>query len=158
MKKVTKYSLVAGTTLGLVAMLGVANLSAVNASPKITKQSNLVQKISEKFSLNQDEVNKVFEEERIARHNERLTKLVADGKITEEQKTLMENHFKEMETKRNDILNSDKTEEEKKQALNDLIEEGRKFIEDNDIPKPDMKGNHKRGYDKSRGFGPDMME
>ncbi len=153
MKKVTKYSLVAGTTLGLVAMLGVANLSAVNASPDTNNSTNIVEKIAERFSLDKTEVSKVFEEERIARHNERLAELVSDGKITEEQKALMENHFKEMDTKRNDILNSDKTEEEKETALDELREEGRQFAEDNDLPKKGMKGGHGDRDGQDRGMG-----
>jgi len=156
MKKVTKYSLVAGTTLGLVAMLGVANLSPVNASSKTMKTNRIVDKISERFSLDKSEVAKVFEEERLVRYNEKLSELLADGKITEEQKTLMENHFKEMSVKRTEILNSDKTDSEKETALEELREEGKQFREDNNFTKLGRGNGPKDGKGLGKGNGQGM--
>jgi hypothetical protein len=58
--------------------------------------SSLVQRIADKFGLDKDEVQAVFDEEQKvvvsqmeATYEERLSQLVKDGKITEEQKALI---------------------------------------------------------------------
>lgn len=67
----------------------------------------IVQKIADKFGLNKDEVQKVFDEERTARQaemqvklEERLAQAVTDGKITDAQKTLILNKHKELQEER----------------------------------------------------------
>src|SRR3989338_237342 len=77
--------------------VGVAGMLGFGAYAYAASDSGLhqpmVQKIAERFGLNQDDVQKVFDEEHQARKaemetkfNERLSQLVADGKLTEEQK------------------------------------------------------------------------
>lgn len=67
----------------------------------------LVQKISEKFGLSQDEVQTVFDEYRDEMHSEmeqkqeeRLDELVESGTITEEQKQLILDKREELREKR----------------------------------------------------------
>lgn len=70
-------------------------------------QTSLVQKIADKFNLNKDEVQKVFDEQH-AEHKadmkqkmeDKLAQLVKDGKITKEQKTKLENKLEEMHANR----------------------------------------------------------
>ena len=90
----------------LIPILGLGALligSAVKVGTVLAQDSNyppIVQKLAEKFNLNQADVQAVFEEERTQRQQERqaafeegLTKAVGDGVITEEQKqTLLEKH------------------------------------------------------------------
>ncbi len=84
-------------------LLTVTGASAQNSS---TKHDAIVQKIADKFGLNKDEVQKVFDEEHTARQAEmetknaqRLDTLVSEGKITEAQKTLIINKQKELREK-----------------------------------------------------------
>jgi len=80
--------------LGLVLVGGVG-LTAVRADAHGAQGNHetIIQKLVERFGLNQEEVEQVFAEvreehhvEMQAQHEERLNSLVADGKITEEQK------------------------------------------------------------------------
>lgn len=97
------FPVVALAVLG-VGLLGINSASANDAS---NPQTTLVQKIADKFGLNKDEVQKVFNEARDehqtqmqAKFEEKLTQLVKDGKITDAQKTLILNKHKEIEQNR----------------------------------------------------------
>lgn len=86
---------------------GLFGLQAVSAQTTTDPSASIVQKISEKFGLNKDEVQKVFDEEHAARHaemqakmEERLKTLVSEGKITEAQKQLIIAKQKELQTER----------------------------------------------------------
>lgn len=95
--------------LGL-AVLAFATLGANTfalAQEDVSPDINLVEKISTKFGLDKNEVQKVFDQEKTEMHakmqvkqEERLSALVKDGKITEAQKTLIANKQKEMQAKR----------------------------------------------------------
>lgn len=84
---------------------------------------NLVKKIAQKFNISQDDVQKVFDEERSAHQaerekkaGERLQKLVDDGTITAEQKTAIEAKMKELKAEH----------EANKGTMKDLSEDERK--------------------------------
>lgn len=94
-----KSLLIAGavTTLGLATTLGVGAYAMGGGS----QNNELVTKVAQRFNLNEADVRAVFNEykdsERKARTSERLQELVDEGKITLEQKTLIENKLKELE-------------------------------------------------------------
>jgi hypothetical protein len=81
---------------GLAALVftGAVLISTVSVSAQETNgQATLVQKIAQKFGLQESEVQTVFDEHREEHHaqmqahfEERLTQAVNDGKITEAQK------------------------------------------------------------------------
>lgn len=84
-------------------ILDVHFASADNSSP----HDNIVQKIAEKFGLNQNDVQAVFDQVRQERQAEReskfevkLSQAVTDGKITEEQKNLILNKHEELQSQR----------------------------------------------------------
>lgn len=92
-------SLVLLTALGT----GVYGMSGADAQGG-EAQSSIVEKIAEKFNLSKDDVQKVFEEERIARQKtrqenfeKRLSEAVARGELTETQKNLIIAKKAEME-------------------------------------------------------------
>lgn len=93
-----KSLLIAGAvaTLGLATTLGVGAYAMGGGS----QNNELVTRIAQRFSLNQSDVQAVFDEyknsEREAKISERLRELVDEGKITAEQKTLIENKLKEV--------------------------------------------------------------
>lgn len=110
MKTINNSLLVGGllTAVGLSTVVGVGMASAESGTSGSTDpMSSLVQKIATKFNLNQDEVQKVFDEERSAHETEReqkqaerLQKLVDNGTITAAQKTAIEAKIKELKTER----------------------------------------------------------
>lgn len=95
---------------GLLAVAAVSAL-AVGAGSMASAQGGnsdtLVDKIATKFNLNKDDVQAVVDEDRSARQAERLADVSKDlqdavdaGKITAEQKTLIENKMKENQAAR----------------------------------------------------------
>jgi len=101
-----------------------ANIASANNSPGA--RDTLVQKIAEKFNLNQDDVQSVFDEVRSERQKEmqlkeeeRLNQLVTDRKITKEQKNLIQKKQEELRSERESSRDSfkDLTPEERKAQM-----------------------------------------
>ena len=96
-----KSLLVAGavTTLGLATMGGVSAL-AMGGGWHNGDENGLITRIAQRFNLNQADVEAVFDEhektEREAKISAYLQKLVDKGKLSAEQKTLIENKLKEL--------------------------------------------------------------
>jgi polyhydroxyalkanoate synthesis regulator phasin len=106
-KDIVKKSLLVGGVLGTVGLSSLVGIGAVSAASSNNGRSDLVDKIASTFSLNKDDVQKVFDEERTAHQAERkakvsarLQKLVDKGTITAEQKTAIEAKLEEMRAKR----------------------------------------------------------
>jgi molecular chaperone DnaK (HSP70) len=145
----------AGTLLG-IGMAQADETDLADARP------SLVQRIAEKFNLNQDEVQVVFDEfkgERQAEHRakleERLQKAVDEGKLTAEQRDAMLAKMDEMKNFMESL--KDKTPEERKDALEQKHAELKKWAEDNDIPEGFRMffGPHgKPGHRGPQGHGP----
>lgn len=102
--KMNKNLLLAGvvTTIAVGSLLSVSSASADSASG-----DSLIDKIASKFSLNRDEVEAVFNEnraeqqaERAADFSENLQDKVDSGDITADQKSLIESKFAELQTAR----------------------------------------------------------
>jgi methionine-rich copper-binding protein CopC len=99
-------------TVAAISVLGAGLLTASTAfaqseSTSQNPMDSLVQKIAQKFNLNEDEVQAVFDEAHKERHaqmkagfEERLSTYVSQGKITEEQKQLILQKHEEMEAER----------------------------------------------------------
>jgi len=88
--------------------------------------SSMVQTIADKFGLNKDEVQAVFDQsreemegQRQVAYESRLTQLVSDGKITEAQKQLIMAKKTELRMNRqnNFATFQDKTQEERRAAM-----------------------------------------
>ncbi len=110
---VSKKSLAVVAAVAATGFAGIAGMQAVSAQADNTTGSPagsaasgpaaLIQKLAEKFNLNQDEVKAVFDEERQSREtereterSERLQQAVDDGDITAEQKAAIEAKQKEL--------------------------------------------------------------
>ncbi len=98
-------------TAAAITVLGAGILSASTAFAQQTTTStqdpmnSIVQKIADKFSLNKDEVQAVFDEAHEERHTQmeaefetQLSQYVSEGKITEDQKKLIIEKRNEMES------------------------------------------------------------
>lgn len=122
-----KKSLLALAIVGTVG-LGLLGSSAFAQETNDTNNpmDTLVQKIATKFNLNESDVQAVFDEAHSeietkieADQSERLSTLVSEGKITEEQKSLILNKQKEMKESHKSNLENMKnlTPEERKSQM-----------------------------------------
>ena len=103
MKKKILLSIVGLAALvatGLLATKAVRADDAVNYPP-------FVEKLVERFNLNESDVQTFFDEQRVEHHQamlqnreERLNQAVSDGVITEEQKEALLNKWEEMQQER----------------------------------------------------------
>ncbi|MBI4743261.1 MAG: hypothetical protein HY776_00245 [Actinobacteria bacterium] len=137
--------------VGVLVVLGVFGAGAVIAAGNTTAKKTIVDRLSERFNLNTDDVKKVFteaQEERLqAMRNaleERLTTAVKEGKITEEQKTTI--------LKKQDQILA------KQKELMTLQQELRDWADNNNVDMSVMGVGMRHGMGKKhmRGFGPPM--
>jgi N-acetylglucosamine kinase-like BadF-type ATPase len=101
-----KKSLLVAAVVATVGVSG-ALLPTLASAETSNTDTSLVDKIAQKFNLKTEDVQAVFDQEKSERQAEkqqavanRLQKAVDDGKITAEQKTLIENKMKELQTAR----------------------------------------------------------
>lgn len=121
--------------------------TAETNTARTAPMQNMMQKLSEKLGLNQDQVSTAFNEIRTERQTEakqqfeaNLAKAVTDGKITQEQKEYILG-------KHNEIANQ-------QQVVNNLRQELRTWAEQNNIDLPLMGGMGKgRGMGMGEGQG-----
>lgn len=146
---------IAVVTLAGASLFGAATSFAQGSTDEGT---SLVQKIATKFGLSQSDVQAVFDEHREERHiklqvrfDERLMQLVADGKITEEQKAKILEKFaelKEQKVHREEFKNM--TRDERKAAYKQKHEELKAWAEANGIDLEILTGafGHGKGMVK----------
>jgi hypothetical protein len=149
--------------VGAVASIGAAGLTGgalVSAEETQAGPDSLINKIAQKFNLKTEDVKAVFDEERTAKQVERqasiekeLSKLVADGKLTAEQKDKIIAKQKEIQAQRESERDSmkDKTHEERKAAMDAKRAELEQWATDNNIPKEYLRyvvghGGHRKGH------------
>src|SRR3989344_2094674 len=99
-----KFILPTTLIMGII-MLGLLSVSYASAQEN-TNYPSIVQKLAERFNLNEADVEAVFDEERQdhyadmqARFGERLDDLVSEGKITSEQKQAIISKHEEIHNK-----------------------------------------------------------
>lgn len=155
-------------TAAAVSIIGVGSLASVAQAQG--DGDNLVDKISQRFNVDKNEVQKVFDEERESRqadrqkgYEEMLNQAVKDGKLTQEQKekvlTKHNEMKKEMEQNRDEMMN--KSESERDQLRDQRHEEmGKKRTEleqwekDNGIPSGYLMLHKGEGHGGRGGHGP----
>jgi len=102
---------VVAATVGSLAFAAILGAGAIYAQGGNLQTNDLPQLIAQKFNLNQDEVQTVFDQYREQRREQRqqenqqrmeenLNQAVADGKITESQKQLILQKHQEMQAER----------------------------------------------------------
>lgn len=143
-----------------VASVGLLSASDSFAQNNSTPQTSLVQKIADRFKLNKDEVQAVFDEVHEERHQQmqtlfvdRLTTYVTEGKITEAQKQLILQKREELATDRQD--QQQLTPEERRTNMESKRQELKAWAEANGIDPQylggfGIKGHGMRGYGMHR--------
>jgi len=93
-----------------VAIIGsaVLGISKANAQTTPNNVSNIIQKLSQRFGLNENDVKQVFDQNRQERQSqmetkfeERLNQAITDGKITQAQKELILTKHEQLQAERN---------------------------------------------------------
>lgn len=146
-----------------VGAVAVAGFSWVNTSYAQDSDSYppIVQKLVDRFNLNPDEVQEVFDEAHQERHeqhlltiNERLDEAVENGDITQQQKQAildkMDEHQADIEALK------DMSPEERRQWMADHKQELINWAQDNDIDLKQLYLKAMFGKGMGKGFGRGM--
>lgn len=140
--------------IGSGALLSTSQVFAQSATTDAHPMSSLVQKISQKFGLNEAEVQAVFDEthaemeaQRKGEHEKRLSQLVTEGKITEAQKQLIIAKGEELENKMKNSRETmaNKTEAERKAIMDAERKELQEWANQNGIDLKYLKFTIGRG-------------
>jgi len=146
-KKLILFSSIAIITLGIIGF------SAVKAQESLEDYPLIIQNLVERFGLNADEVEEVFEDTRTQRHSERLDEYTEDGTITEEQKNLILDKMEETREKLDAIHSEEMTTDERHEAMQNLHEELSNWAEENNIPEEVMMFGVGKGPQNRNGMG-----
>jgi len=152
-----KAIIILTVVLGLFALVGYGTVRAYSGEPG--GYPPVVQKLVERFGLDEDEVKAVFDEQRTeqkqqmqARFEKRLSQFVSDAKITEEQKQTILAKKAEMRGTHEDCAGL--SAEERKQKMEEHKAEMESWAEKNGIDLsllPMLMGGgpgHRRGFGK----------
>ncbi len=138
-----KLLLIGGST-AVVALASVVGVGAVSAESGTSMGTDsIASKIAQKFNLNKDDVQKVFDEEHAARDAQRqadmktkLDQAVKDGKITADQETKLLAKLAELDKAReaNRTAMQSKTDTERKAAMDKDKADFDAWLKANNIP------------------------
>lgn len=150
-----KRNLLIGATAVSIGLSGVAGMGLAQAATTSTNpQDTLIDKLVSKFNLNKADVQKIFDEDRAAHQAEReadykakLDQAVKDGKLTQAQEDKLIAKQKELQTQReaNRDAMKDKTDAERKAAMDAERTAFQKWLSDNGIPQEYAMMGHGRG-------------
>ena len=165
MKKSTKF-LIPTLALTILSVAGAVGISTVSAHGfgRGEGRDSFTQSLSEKFNLNEGEVNSFLEEKQVARQEERKTEreehlsgLVSEGKLTGDQKTAMINKMEEnqAEKQQNRDQFKDMTREERQAERQEHRDEMDQWFEEQGIDKDesDLRGEMGEGHGGRGGNG-----
>jgi len=154
-----KKILIISAALIIVIGIGVVGSNIVTAEND-NPHGTLVQKLTEKFGLDEGQVQAVFDEAKEERHEDIKEKkeayfenLVSEGTITDEQKTLLIQKFGQLKEEKKGKWEDYKnlSFEERKNLKMDHKEDLEKWAEENGIDLQDLfvGFGHKGGHFKS---------
>jgi cell division protein FtsN len=136
-----------GAAVTGVTFASVLGAAVASAQTNAAGGTSLAQKIAQKFSISQDEVQKVLDEDRDSheaehaqRETDRLQAAVDAGKLTAAQKDLIVAKRAEMKTSMDSL--KDKTEEERRTAMEQGRTDLKQWATDNGIPEEYIMMGH----------------
>lgn len=141
-------------TIGISAGLGTLGTTVLAQDSQTYPP--IVTNIAEKFNLQPDDVQEVFTETRESKHEEKLAQLVTDGKITEEQKTYIEEHHEEARAQVEKLKEEGKTQDEIHDEMEATRDAFQTWLEDqgiDDVLGGPMGGSGEEGERPGRGHG-----
>ncbi len=156
---IKKPLLVAGVVTTISAA-GLAGNNLASAATTTSSTDSLVGKIAQKFNLKESDVQAVFEDDRKTKEAERqaviekeLSEAVTKGTITSEQKDKILAKRAELQAQREAARDSmkDKTDAERKAAMQTKRTELEQWAKDNNISTDFMK--YVMGHGGGRGLG-----
>lgn len=130
--------------VGVFATLSVVTLAGFSVASASTNGSTLAEKLAQRFNLNKDEVQKVLDQNREekqtehrAKFEERLNTAVKDGKLTEDQKTIILAKLDELQKEREQDRDKVKamSEEERRAFMKQKHDELDAWAQQNNIPR-----------------------
>jgi hypothetical protein len=137
-----KQKVVLSALVATIAGAAVFGTQTALAQDSENPHAMLVQKIAQKFGLQESEVQAVFDEEHAAmkvrmhaRYEERLNQLVSEGKITEAQKQLIMQKHEELKANHETEFEAlkDKTPEERRAFMEQKKQELDTWAQENGI-------------------------
>lgn len=175
MNKLTKKQMLAlgavsVISTGIIGAGGLLGITKVAAQDSTGDYPLIIQNLVDRFGLNADDVETVFEETRDQRQSEYLNQYVEDGTITEDQKTQILAKHEEHRAAMDEINDQSLTVEERRAALQALHDEMESWAEENGIPTEVLRpgrggmGGFGEGREEMRGgggrggFGGGMMD
>jgi hypothetical protein len=125
-------------TIALIAILGAVTIGTVSVNAQSPMYGNLVTEIAQRFNLKESDVQDVVNQVRTSQHTamklkweERLSKEVTDGKITDAQKTAIIAKHDELQ-KQFDAL-SGLSKADRKAKISEIQAELKKWATDNGL-------------------------
>jgi hypothetical protein len=143
---------IVGLALVGTILFGAVNTFAQSATSDQNPMASLVQKIADKFGLKKEDVQAVFDQDRLdrqaqmqARFEEKLAQDVKDGKITEAQKQLILEKRKSLGANRQAKMESMKnmTGDERRTAVESQRQELENWAKENGIDLKYLMGGFK---------------
>ena len=127
----------------IVAALGLGLIGYVSA-----EQMSFPERLAQRFNLNPDEVKTFLREDRAQMEEQKMNKMVENGRITEEQKEMILDKKEEMREEFEAL--KDLEPEENKERIRELKQEYKEWAEENEIPLGFLG---RRGFHKGFGKG-----
>lgn len=164
LKTIKTLAITSAVVAGVAAFGSTAIHAApnTNATTRPNPMANLITTLSQKFNLNQADVQKIFDEqhaqmqqEKDAKHTEalktRLAQAVKDGKLTQAQADLITTKQAEFKTFMESLR--DKTETERQTAMKTKMDELKQWATTNGIPEQFAHIGPMGGHGGGRGPG-----
>ena len=161
--KLSKGMLAAGivTTVAAGSIVGTSVASAHSGNGS----GNVIDKLVERFSLNRDDVQAVFEEVRDehqadmqAQRDEQLSELVQNGTLTQTQADALKAKQQEMHEYRNELRDQNLSREQLRTQLQEQRESFRAWADEQGIDLQAIKPDRGMGMDGHRHGGPRFAE
>lgn len=137
-----KYLIPGFIAVAIATAIGATTISAQESG---SNGLTMVQRIAQRFNLNESEVQQVFDEEHAERKaqmrtrlEERLSEAVTEGEITEEQKQAILDKHDEMHNKMEALKDSDLTHKQRHEQMRAFHEEMKAWAEEEGLDMKDL--------------------
>lgn len=145
-------------SVAIVSAIAGATFLGANAVSAQGDNQTLVERLADRFSVSESEVQEVFDEfreekqtEHKAEHDEHLTSLVEDGTLSEEQRQELEAFHQERKALREELRTQNLSREEMREAMEGLRDEVEAWAESKGIELENLRPNsedrpHRHGH------------